>query len=642
VRPVLPENKNKMFFDVEGLPEENYYYLIGLKVCDGTSQSYHVFWADSVFDEERIWFEFLSVLRTKDDFSLFHYGSYDAKYINAMYKKYGGEKQIPAEQLRSSLVNVLTYCYSNVYFPTYSNGLKEIAGYLGFEWDEKDASGLQSIQWRKEWEQHRNEDKQNRLILYNQQDCDALQIVTDTVALLATNQTLPIGSEEVASTEAIKPWNPYKLGKTKFATQALDFVNKCAYSDYQRTKVYWRTDQNVKISNKRNKTKRQILQPNRVVAIARPKTCPYCDKGPVYKHSRFNRTFFNLKFGGSSVKKWVTRIDYYQYRCRGCNGLFFADEYVKNIQHKSKYERGLLVWAVYQNIAARQSYRMIATGLSELFGFTWMEHNPQAIINLKSDAAAYYTPCYDEIRDKILNGNIVHVDETTMTLGGCTGYVWVFTNLEEAFYVYRDNREADIVTEVLDGFSGVLLSDFYAGYDGFQCEQQRCLIHLIRDLNDLLFKSPFDKNLKEFVIQFGILLKSIIDTIDRYGLKRRFLRKHEKDVRIFFRNYVNVDAESDSEVLVACKARFKRNEHRLFTFLEHDGVPWNNNNAELAVKSFAMIRRVIGGSSTEVGLTNTLKLLSIYQTLKNKNISFLEFLKSGNTSIWGFLSDSTK
>ena len=181
------------------------------------------------------------------------------------------------------------------------------------------------------------------------------------------------------------------------------------------------------------------------------------------------------------------------------------------------------------------------------------------------------------------------------------------------------------------------MSDFYAGYDSFPVEQQRCLVHMIRDLNDSLFKNPFDKELKEFVVQFGVLLKSIVETIDRYGLKRRFLRKHKKEVAAFYRTYVN--RKCGSEPTAAYQVRFKRNENRLFTFLDHDGVPWNNNNAEVAIKGFAVLRRAIGGASTEVGIIDTLKLLSISQTLKNKNASFFEFLRSGKSTISEFLSE---
>jgi hypothetical protein len=50
---------------------------------------------------------------------------------------------------------------------------------------------------------------------------------------------------------------------------------------------------------------------------------------------------------------------------------------------------------------------------------------------------------------------------------------------------------------------------------------------------------------------------------------------------------------------------------KLFTFLDYDGVPWNNNNAEHAIKAFARLRRTIGGTSTAKGIEEYLMLLSI-------------------------------
>ena len=54
-----------------------------------------------------------------------------------------------------------------------------------------------------------------------------------------------------------------------------------------------------------------------------------------------------------------------------------------------------------------------------------------------------------------------------------------------------------------------------------------------------------------------------------------------------------------------CQQRFARYRGKLFTFLDHDGVPWNNNNAEHAVKGFAYYREVADGMLTEDGLTIT-------------------------------------
>lgn len=40
-----------------------------------------------------------------------------------------------------------------------------------------------------------------------------------------------------------------------------------------------------------------------------------------------------------------------------------------------------------------------------------------------------------------------------------------------------------------------------------------------------------------------------------------------------------------SEVTLKFKERFEKNSDKLFTFLTYDGIPWNNNNAEHAIKA---------------------------------------------------------
>ena len=122
-----------------------------------------------------------------------------------------------------------------------------------------------------------------------------------------------------------------------------------------------------------------------------------------------------------------------------------------------------------------------------------------------------------------------------------------------------------------------------------------------------------------------------VATIDVHGLKTHFLRKHKGQVDKFFEWCLA--EEYSSELASKYQTRFKKHRDRLFTFVDHDGVPWNNNNAENAIKSFAALRRGIDGLSTKNGIRPTLKLLSIAQTLRNKNISFLDFLRSGERSL---------
>ncbi len=56
----------------------------------------------------------------------------------------------------------------------------------------------------------------------------------------------------------------------------------------------------------------------------------------------------------------------------------------------------------------------------------------------------------------------------------------------------------------------------------------------MRDLNDGILDNPFDQEMKTISAGFAGLLKQIVETVDRRGLKTRFLRKHQIDVDRFF------------------------------------------------------------------------------------------------------------
>jgi hypothetical protein len=76
--------------------------------------------------------------------------------------------------------------------------------------------------------------------------------------------------------------------------------------------------------------------------------------------------------------------------------------------------------------------------------------------------------------------------------------------------------------------------------------------------------------------------------------------------------------------------------NKLFTFIDHDGVPWNNNNAENAIRQFVFYREGTPRRLSEKGLNDYLVLLSIYQTCRCRGVSFLKFLVSGLRDIDSF------
>ena len=203
--------------------------------------------------------------------------------------------------------------------------------------------------------------------------------------------------------------------------------------------------------------------------------------------------------------------------------------------------------------------------------------------------------------------------------------------MDSVFYLLKPNRKADFLKDLLNDFMGVLVSDFLPGYDSLKCPQQKCLIHLIRDMNGDLLKNQMNWEYRDMITQFGKLLRKIIATIDEYGLKKRHLNKHKKDVENFFDEILN--KEYETELALSYQKRLKKNKGKLFTFLDYDGIPWNNNNAENAIKAFAKYREYAKGLSSKKGIEEYLILLSIQQTCKYRGVSLLDFFRSKEKSI---------
>ncbi len=128
--------------------------------------------------------------------------------------------------------------------------------------------------------------------------------------------------------------------------------------------------------------------------------------------------------------------------------------------------------------------------------------------------------------------------------------------------------------------------------------------------------------------------------MDEHGLKRRYLAKYIHRVSKLFREILS--QKYHSEAALALRQRLIKNRERLFTFIQYDAVPWNNNAAENAIKQFAYYREGTVGVVSEAGLNDYLLLLSIHQTCRYRGISFLKFLLSRERDIDVFCAANRK
>lgn len=600
-------------------------------------QSPCAFWSNSPADEEHAFDAFLDILDTREDFALFHYGSYEKKLLQRMRKVVKRTNLV--DRLLANAVNVLSAIYAGVYFPTFSNGLKDVGRYLGCTWTEAKASGLQSLVWRARWEEGRDPLWKDKLLAYNAEDCAALRKVVDFVqAIGVAARSRGDATEEspadpaVAWADKVAPSGDKQWCRPKFALQDFDHVNRCSYFDYQRDKVFVRTSKAVRRAclsqRKRRKQATKKGRVNREVVITSD-YCPFCKSNRITQVGKQNRVklAYELKFTAGGIHRQVIRYIAVRHQCEDCRSGFLPEQY----KRRDKHLNGLKSWAIYQHIVHRISLHQLETMFEDCFG---LRVGVMEVVMIKTLMAKRYSKTLKEILARIVAGGLVHVDETQFNLKQGKGYVWVLASMEEVAYFYLPSRETGFLKDLLRGFNGVLVSDFYPGYESLPYKQQACLLHLIRDMNDDLMGSPFDEEFKTLAGEFGKLLRCIVDTIDRYGLNRRHLHKHKAEVTRFFRDLtVRVYR---SELAESYQKRFLKNEGRLFTFLDHDGVPWNNNTAEHAIKAFARFRELYDGQMGEEGLLEYLVLLSVQQTCKYRGVRFLKFLLSRDEDVGAY------
>src|SRR5262245_16709096 len=335
--PELPDSSVKVFLDVEGVPDAGFIYLIGMSVVEGEVEKRFSLWADNKEQEQSIFEQFLAEVGRYDDFRVFCYGSYERDFLKRMRKT--AKRKGPVDRVLKSLVNVLSLVYVHLYFPTYSNGLKDVAGCLESSWSESDASGLQSLVWRAKWEATKDEAWKEQLLAYNREDCAALKRVSELVYAAGSRPGTADGGrlrvegqpplalvEELDRLGAI-----VHRGKIAFFHPDFEYINNCGHFDYQRQRVYVRTG---RVRKKRPKGARvwrnRRVRVNRKVHIV-SKTCPSCGGADVIQWDHGRRAIgcstkhkraFDLVFTATGIKRRVIECTTSIHQCSKCGEVF--------------------------------------------------------------------------------------------------------------------------------------------------------------------------------------------------------------------------------------------------------------------------------------------------------------------------------
>lgn len=213
---------------------------------------------------------------------------------------------------------------------------------------------------------------------------------------------------------------------------------------------------------------------------------------------------------------------------------------------------------------------------------------------------------YERLLGQVRQSPSVHADETGWRESGKNGYLWTFSTALVRYFVYDKSRGSRVPHAVLgEAFGGVLVSDFYGGYSPLLCGHQRCWVHLLRDLRELVEIHPSSG-------AWVARVRAVYDRAKALPLGSERARSvacagFKAELRALCAPYA---VEEVPERALA--SRMLRFLSELFVFVRDPGVASENNLAERSLRPCVISRKISGGTRSSLGSGTRATLMSLF------------------------------
>ena len=226
---------------------------------------------------------------------------------------------------------------------------------------------------------------------------------------------------------------------------------------------------------------------------------------------------------------------------------------------------------------------------------------------------------HEQIRQEALESAVLHGDETGWRTDGKTNWLWCFTTRFLTFYMIDRSRGSPALAKFfIQEFAGTLITDFWGAYNAVVCAaRQTCLVHLLRELEHTEKYKSAGKHWPAFAKKLRRLIGDAIRLWRRKGElspETYASRRHRLDMRLA-EMIETLWEDANAQRLVK---RLRRHQNDLFTFLDQEGVPFDNNHAERSIRPAVILRKNSYGNRSQHGADCQAVLMSVFRTLKQR------------------------
>jgi hypothetical protein len=236
-----------------------------------------------------------------------------------------------------------------------------------------------------------------------------------------------------------------------------------------------------------------------------------------------------------------------------------------------------------------------------------------------------FAPVVDTLWELLRASPVVQGDETGWRINGQTAWAWCFRDPKLALFLIERHRNRAVIEKALgESFSGTLVCDFYAAYHGMDCQKQRCLVHLLRELVKLREQRPA-QTVTTFLQPWITLIQDAMQLgRDRETMTSAAFATAKQAIQDRFDDLVLGGRIDDRECLRIWK-RLVKHCDELFTFLADARVPADNNGTERDIRSLAAARSDGGVHRSSWSAAAFATIKSVVVTGMKNGMRFVEY-----------------
>jgi transposase len=232
---------------------------------------------------------------------------------------------------------------------------------------------------------------------------------------------------------------------------------------------------------------------------------------------------------------------------------------------------------------------------------------------------------FNELLAKVLEQDVLHIDETGWSIHGTPHYLWVITGGGYTVYFVRKTRSSDEVADFLKDFDGVLVTDGAPAYDklGKKILRALCLLHLRRNMTTLEEKTTgrgkaLARTLKRWLSE-AIDFVGQRDTMADGDRRRRAAELETQFIDI-------IDTSPSNPTNARMIDRLNEWFDAVVLCLFDPAVPATNNHAERQIRPAVVLRKRGGCNRSEQGARTFERLGSLAATARQQRVNFLQWV----------------